>query len=163
MSFFIICVRKIYVSVKCSQIEYILRLLLASRGVLYIPWGFWFCFLLLRKVTSKYKVNFLHFFPFCPRYLNRFHIPTEGSSAVLLPVDTQIFTLLSCKPLGIMDAFCGEMMTLCWLTFVKISLYQPELVLFCPSQVCLYRKPMPHVPQVVCRRAGYSSSNTLPS
>lgn len=37
----------------------------------------------------------------------------------------------------IMDTMCGGMMTLCWLTFVKMSLLQPELV-FCLSQVSLY-------------------------
>lgn len=105
------------------------------------------------KVASKYKVNFLHFFPVCPGWLNRFHIPTERSSAVLPPVETKIFTLLSCKPLWVtreklLDTLCGEMMTLCWLTFIKMSLCQPEL-LSCPSQVSLYRKPMPPLSQVV--------------
>lgn len=49
----------------------------------------------------------------------------------------------------IMDTLSGEIMTLCWLNFVKMSLYQPELVLFCSSQVSLYRKPMSHLSQVV--------------
>lgn len=101
MSFFTICVRKIFVSVKRSQVEYILRLLLVSRGVLYISWRFWFCLLLFMKVASKYKVNFLHFFPVSPRLLIKFYTPIERSSAVLLPVDTLIFTLSSCKSLGV--------------------------------------------------------------
>lgn len=58
MSSFIICLRQIFVSVKCAPIKYFLRLLLALRGIICIPWGFWFCLLLFMKVVSKHELIF---------------------------------------------------------------------------------------------------------
>lgn len=78
MSSFIICLRKILVSVECAQIQYLLRLLLALRGITCIPWGFWSCLLLFMKVVSKPKEIFLHFFPVCLKSLTRSHIPIQG-------------------------------------------------------------------------------------